>query len=193
MPGLSETPAFLPSRADVLQRAVKMRSGFSVHGDEIGARLGESPDIGVDRFDHQMRVERAGGVWAQRLHDSRAEGDVGHEMAVHHVEMKPIGAGGDDIAHFLAEPGEIRGENRWGDDNVGVHAPCSDLTEPLSATCEARLPASRRRDMRIELAGGVALGHLAERYGLDLRRLSRRAKLLVALHADLAHRFLRGL
>ena len=193
MPGLSETPAFLPLRANVLQRAVKMRPRFRVHGDEIGAGFGEGLDIGVDRFDHQMRVEGAGGVWAQRLHDSRTKGDVGHEMAVHHIEMNPIGAGRDDIAHFLAEPGEIRRENRGGYDNVGIHKPCSDMTEPLRAMRrEARL-ASRLGNPRIELAGRILLGHLAERYGLDLRRLSRRAKLLVALHADLAHRFLRGL
>jgi ApaG protein len=33
-------------------------------------------------------------------------------MIVHHVEVDQVGASGDHRAHFLAEPGEIGGENR---------------------------------------------------------------------------------
>ena len=39
------------------------------------------------------------------------DGDVRHEMAVHHVDMNPVGAGGIDGAHLLAEPREVGGEN----------------------------------------------------------------------------------
>jgi hypothetical protein len=28
-------------------------------------------------------------------------------MVVHHVEVNPVGAGGDDIHYFFAQPGEI--------------------------------------------------------------------------------------
>ena len=51
----------------------------------------------------------------QRLHDVRADGDVGHEMAVHHVDMDPVGAGVIDRAHLFAQPGKIGGQNGWGD------------------------------------------------------------------------------
>jgi hypothetical protein len=33
-------------------------------------------------------------------------------MAVHHVEVNPVGAGGIDGADLFAQPGEIRGQNR---------------------------------------------------------------------------------
>ncbi len=36
-------------------------------------------------------------------------------MAVHHVDVDPVGAGGLDGAHFLAELGEIGGQDRGGD------------------------------------------------------------------------------
>ena len=36
--GLSDTPAFLPSGADRLQRAVEMRAGLGVDGDDVGSR-----------------------------------------------------------------------------------------------------------------------------------------------------------
>jgi hypothetical protein len=32
-------------------------------------------------------------------------------MVVHHVEVDPVGAGGDDVAHLVAEPREIGGED----------------------------------------------------------------------------------
>ena len=50
-----------------------------------------------------MDVERLLGERAQRLHDVGADGDVGHEMAVHHVDMDPVGAGRVDGADLLAE------------------------------------------------------------------------------------------
>ena len=39
----------------------------------------------------------------KRGDDGRPEGDVGHEMPVHHVEVNPVGAGRGDFADLLAE------------------------------------------------------------------------------------------
>jgi hypothetical protein len=36
-------------------------------------------------------------------------------MVVHHVEVDPVGTGGDDVAHFVAEPREVGGENARSD------------------------------------------------------------------------------
>jgi len=88
-----------------------MRSRLGVDGNDVGASLGEGLDIGVDGIDHQMNVENPVGMRTQRFHHARPEGDVGHEVSIHHIEMNPVGAGGGDIAHFLAEPGEIGGED----------------------------------------------------------------------------------
>ena len=42
-------------------------------------------------------------------------------MAVHDVEVDPVGAGGDDIAHFLSELGVVGGENGRGDPDRQGH------------------------------------------------------------------------
>ena len=42
-------------------------------------------------------------------------------MAVHDVDMDPVGAGGIDRADFLAELGEIGGEDRRGDNERALH------------------------------------------------------------------------
>ena len=43
-----------------------------------------------------------------------ADGQVRHVVIVHHVEMDDIRAGGEHVLHFLAQPGEIRGQNGRG-------------------------------------------------------------------------------
>ncbi len=88
-----------------------MRSGLDVDGHAVGAGLGESGEVGIGRRDHQVDVERLLRMWPDRLHHARPDGDVGHEMAVHDVDMDPVGAGGVDGVHFLAETGEIGGQN----------------------------------------------------------------------------------
>ncbi len=47
----------LAERADRLQRAVHMRAGLDMHGDDVGAGLGEGFEIGIAGRDHQMHVE----------------------------------------------------------------------------------------------------------------------------------------
>ena len=114
--GLSDTPARLPERADRLQRAVEMRAGLGMHGDDVGARFGERREVGIGRRDHQMAVEDLRRRAADRLDDRRPEGDVRHEMPIHHVEMDPVGARGVDGAHLFAEAREVGGQDRGGDD-----------------------------------------------------------------------------
>ena len=73
------------------------------------------------RRDHQVDVERLLRVRADGAHDRRADGDVGHEVAVHDVDVDPVGAGGIDGADLLAERGEVGGENRRGDEGRAGH------------------------------------------------------------------------
>jgi hypothetical protein len=44
------------------------------------------------RRTHQVDVEDLVGDGAQRLHDQWANRDVGHEAAVHHVDVDPVAA-----------------------------------------------------------------------------------------------------
>ena len=98
-----------------------MRARFDMDGDVIGAGLGEGFEIRIAGRDHQVHVERLFGVRPDRLDDIRPDRDVGHEMAVHDVDMDPVGAGGIDRAHFFAQFREIGGEDRRGDDERARH------------------------------------------------------------------------
>ena len=119
--GIHGHAGLLAERADRLQRAVDMRAGFDMHGDDVGAGFGEGFEIGIARRDHQMHVERLLGVRPDRFDDVRADRNVRHEMAVHDVDMDPVGAGGIDRAHLLAELGEIGGQDRRRDDERARH------------------------------------------------------------------------
>ena len=96
---------------DRLHRTVEMGTGFRMDGDAVAARLRKSFEIWVGRRDHQVAIEIGLRVRPQRLDDIRAERDVRDEMAIHDVEMDPVGTGSNDVAHFLSELGVIGGEN----------------------------------------------------------------------------------
>jgi hypothetical protein len=81
----------------------------------------EGLDEGVDRRDHQVHVEDALGVRAQRRHHVGAKGDVGHEVPVHHVDVDVVGAGLGHPAHLLAQTGKVGGENGGSDPDGLLH------------------------------------------------------------------------
>ena len=155
--GIERDAGLLAERADRLQRAVDVRPGLDVHGDDVGAGLGEGFEIGIARRDHQVHVERLSGVRAQRLHDVGTDRDVGHEVPVHHVDMDPVGAGGIDRAHLLAEPGEVggrgstatissgRGIRASGSTPSGYHAGGSAATRQRVQAVRQIAPAARRK------------------------------------------------
>src|SRR3546814_10189421 len=78
---------------------MQMRACFGMHGDDVGAGLGEGFDIGIDGGDHQMYVEHPVGVGPQGRHHTGAKRDVRHEVAVHDVDMAVAGTGIRTEAH----------------------------------------------------------------------------------------------
>ena len=60
------------------------------------------------------------------------EGEVGHEVAVHDVDMDPVGAGRVDGAHLLAKPREVGGEDGGGDEGLAHHGGEAAYTALLS-------------------------------------------------------------
>ena len=84
--------------------------GLQMDGDEIGSRVGEVVDIAVGVVDHQMHVQKGVGVLVDCLQHRQTEGDVGHEAAVHHVEVDEVGAG--NAVKVCAQTGKIGGEDR---------------------------------------------------------------------------------
>ena len=98
---------------------MQMRPGLGMHQQVVGAGIGECRDEGIDRRNHQMHIERQLGVRAQAAQDGRAEADVRHEMAVHHVEMQPVGARRLDRRHFVSQSSEIGRKDAWRDGDSG--------------------------------------------------------------------------
>ena len=113
--GLSATPAFAPSSR--MRERLRSRwgpaSAWTV--THIGAGGDEGFEVGIGGGDHQVRVERGAHARAEGGDHVGAQGDVGHEVAVHDVDLHPVGAGGLDGGNLLAEAGEVGGKDR-GDD-----------------------------------------------------------------------------
>ena len=57
----------------------------------VGAGLGEVVEQVARVVDHQVAVEVQVGVRAQALHHRRADREVRHEVAVHHVDVQEVG------------------------------------------------------------------------------------------------------
>jgi hypothetical protein len=91
--------------------------------DDIGTGLGKGLQIGLGRGDHQMHIKGHFGVLAQRFDQAGAEGDIGHKMPIHDVEMQPIRAGGLHRAHLLGQPAEVGGKKAGANAGGWVHLP----------------------------------------------------------------------
>ena len=98
---------------------MKVRAGFGMDGNDVRAGLRESIEERVDGRDHQMDVERLVQCAAECLHHGRADREVRHEMAIHHVDVDPVRARFVDRAHFLAELREVGGQDGRGDEGTG--------------------------------------------------------------------------
>ena len=108
--GLSVSPTPTPSS----RRSREQRAGVAeldVHGAAVGAGVGEVVEQLTGVVDHEVAVEEEVGALAQRLHDGRADREVGHEVAVHHVDVEQVGLGGDAL-DLVAEPREVGREDR---------------------------------------------------------------------------------
>ena len=104
-----------------------MRAGFRMDADEVGAGLGKGLQVRVGRGDHQVDVEGDLACLRSAFTITGPKLMFGHEMPVHDVEVQPVGAGGSDGTRFLAQPGEIGGEERGGDSGQDGAASCKVL------------------------------------------------------------------
>ncbi len=157
--GSITTPGLLAERADLAERAMQVDRGAGLGLDQqvIGAGFGEGRDIALGLDDHQMDVERLCRRAANRLEHDRADRDVGNEAAVHHVDMDPIGAGGVDGAHLLAQTREVGRQDRGRDEDRGRHRSPGQEQKPLSRGPRPPPPLPRRGavDEPDEVADGL--------------------------------------
>ena len=109
--------AGLRTTAQVRHHALEVGHGLLVHGDPGRTRVDEGVEVAVGVLDHEVDVEGQRRGPAQRLHDGRAQGDVGDEVPVHHVHVqdaRPAAGGG---GHLLGQAREVGGQDRGGEDH----------------------------------------------------------------------------
>ncbi|MPN55479.1 hypothetical protein SDC9_203161 [bioreactor metagenome] len=95
-----------------------------------------------------MHVDRGRGARADRFANQRTDGQVGNIMAVHHVKVNPVGPRGDDVGHFLAQLGEIGGQN----------ARCNDVGQAVHGGLQKKRPQTSgpKADYRSSENGGIS-------------------------------------
>ena len=112
--GLSVTPGFAQN-ANRLDGAVQVRTGLHVHGDDVGAGLGE---VGQERSGASIiRCTSSGNlvVFRRAATTGGPMVNVRHEMTIHHIHVDVVGPSGLAAAHRLRPTGEISGKDGWGD------------------------------------------------------------------------------
>ena len=90
---------------------MNVRGGLHMGGDHICARLRKGLDVAVHRRNHEVDIHHAFDVWADGSAGSRAKGDVGHEMPVHHIHVDPVRALPLNCGTFCAEIGKVCGKD----------------------------------------------------------------------------------
>ena len=84
-----------------------------VKTNQVGTGICKGGSQCIDRLHHEVHIDGhifAIGSFSMRLEgltNHGAEGQVGHVMVVHHVEVNPVCAGGNDIANFFAQTGKV--------------------------------------------------------------------------------------
>ena len=97
---------------------------FDVNRKVIAPSIDVVLEAGLGVFNHQMSVEHCVGTQrtSKASDDGRAKGQIGHEVSVHHVEVKPI----EPCFHgLLAIGGQVR-------EVGGEDAGCNDHVIPRS-------------------------------------------------------------
>ena len=83
-----------------------------MHQNNIRASAGEIGQIALRLDNHQVDIERQASALADGLDNQRADGDVGHKTAIHHIDVDTVRSGLLDLGNLLAETPKVGGENR---------------------------------------------------------------------------------
>jgi len=78
-----------------------------VYRDHIRSRVNEILNIFFGILDHKMRVEKQIRRFPALLYYERPESDVGNEMSVHYIKMKPVRSGIGYAFEFVLQISEI--------------------------------------------------------------------------------------
>ena len=174
-------------------RHVMFRFGFDMDGDGIRAGIEEAGEVVIGVLDHEMNIERELRQFAHGGDNGGPEGNVIDEVAIHDVEMEPIGAGRFRAANFVRELGEIRGEEGGSDQRFwcthgrerrrgNVQRPTSNVQRSIGvAKRDERLPTESERFIK---ATNSKNAPFIGRWALDVERwMFRRSRPVVSLDA----------
>ena len=132
---------------------------LEMEGDGCRAELGIAggPPVGIR--DHEVHIQRNGARGLDPLDHLRAEGEVRHEVVVHHVDVHEVGGG--DAADFGLHVHEVGGQDAGVDaDAVGHQSTLRGARGvPPRCPCDARRlrsAAAQQRDRHG--VGAVAVG-----------------------------------
>ena len=110
-------PGFPAGGANTRERLGHIGLGLEVDVDRRRHRK-VAVEVAVRIGNHEMDVERPVGMPRRRLDKGRAERDVVHKMTVHHIAVDPIRPRAGHVGDLVAEPGEVTGQDGWGNDNL---------------------------------------------------------------------------
>ncbi len=97
--------------ANQLQGAIQVNAGFLMDRNPVRAGIGESRDELVGIFDHQMAVEGNIDGLAKARDNRRPNRNIGHKVAVHHIDMEEGGATSHRGIGIFSQAGEIGRQN----------------------------------------------------------------------------------
>ena len=122
MAGLKTRPALQPQSR--MSESVRSTCSDASGWNEmmLAPGLGEIRDDAIDGLHHQVHIDRCCRHAPHRLTDHRSDGEVGHVVVVHHVEVDDVRAGREDVRDLLSKTREIGREDAGSD---AVHGKAS--------------------------------------------------------------------
>ena len=95
-----------------------------MHGDPVGAGCSESLQVPLGLDDHQVKLQRQGGLATQHADGVHAECVVGDKDAVHDVDVQPLRPAALEAVHGISQASEVgRQQARRDPDRVVAGAP----------------------------------------------------------------------
>ena len=77
-----------------------MDSRFRMEGDHLHPSLRQILEVDFRMLGHEMHIERKCRMLSEGFDDGASEGQIRHEMSVHHIQMDKIRAALFDILQF---------------------------------------------------------------------------------------------
>ena len=103
----------LTQTLDAVNGAMQVSVAFPMNEKRVGACLDKLIEEKVRRRDHQVRFEGKPRYSPERMDNRRSHREVGNEVAIHDIDVNPIGAGPLRLGHLLSQMAEIcRKEDR---------------------------------------------------------------------------------